>query len=241
MAVNIMEMIRGRREARAASIEELAIRLAKGEAIAPEEIETWLEQTGTDEAMLQDRIDAIERRAELLATVSAGHKAQAKIEKIEAELAEGHATVVRAQELYVALRAKHDEPMMVLGAQVREADRARDLLLAPENLSPADRDRLAAARQAAAEAEQALGALRRSLPDLRLSLEQAERHHADAVDHAKANRGNADAQDHKARSENTVKARKARVAAAEQELPKLQAAFDEAEAAVGRLEEELRR
>jgi hypothetical protein len=61
-------------------------------------VETWQEQTGTDEAMLQERVDALERRADLLAKVSAGHKAQDKIEKIEAELAEAEAAVGRLED-----------------------------------------------------------------------------------------------------------------------------------------------
>jgi chromosome segregation ATPase len=241
MGVNILEMLRGRREARASNIEELAIRLAKGETVPPEEVETWLEQTGTDEAMLQERVDALERRADLLAKVSAGHKAQARLDKIEAELADAEAAVTKAREAYLSLRAKHDEPMILLGAQVREGDRANDLLIAPENLSHVDRERLAAARKAAADAGERLSEVRRSLPELRLNLEQAERHHADVVDLAKAHRGNADIQERKARAENAVKTRREKVAAAADELPRLQAAFDEAEAAVSRLEDELRR
>lgn len=241
MAIDIVSMIRGRRDARAAGIEELAARLAKGEAIAPEEVETWLEQTGCTEEQLQDRIDAIERRAALLAQVSAGRKAEAKTDKLKAEIDEAHNAVTKAQAAYVAVLAKHEEALSALATEMRDGEQARDRLIAPENLSPADRDRLDAARQAAAEAGRVLGDLRRGMPDMRLNLDHAERANADAAEQAKLNRSNADAQDRKQRSENTVKARRARVAEAEAELPRLQAAFDQAEAAVQRLEEELRR
>ena len=241
MRIDVLSIIRSRREQRAAGIEELAQRLAKGEAIAPEEIEAHLERTGCEPEELQERVDTLERRADLLATVSAGNKAQAKLDKLQAEVDEAHAAVVKAQESYTAVRAKHDEPMMLLSHQVRQGERASDLLVAPENLSPVDRDRLAAARQAAADAAERLNEGRGGLRDMRLSLEQAERVYADAVDHAKANRSNADVQAHKQRSENAVNSRKARLADAEAELPQLKAAADKAEAAVAAIEAELRR
>lgn len=241
MAINVLSMMKGRREARAQGIEELAQRLAKGEAIAPEEIEAWLEQTGTDETILQERIDCLERRGELLATVAQGNKAKAKADKLNAEIEAAHGKVVAAQAEYQAVRAKYDEPLMMLGHEIGAGQRAFDALLAPENLSPADRERLAAARAAEAEAARLLSETRTGLRDLRLSLEQAERVAADAVEHARLNKSNADVQDHKQRSENAVKARRARIAEAEAELPRLQSAADEAAAVVKRIEGELRR
>jgi len=241
MAINIVSMMRGRREARAQGIEELAQRLAKGEAIAPEEIEAHLERTGTDEAILQERIDCLERRGELSATVAQGIKAQAKADKINAEIEAAYGKVVAAQADYQAVRAKHDEALMALGHEIGSGQRAFDALLAPENLSASDRERLAASRAAEADASRAVSECRTALRDLRLSLEQAERVAADAVEHARLNKSNADVQDHKQRSENAVKSRKARIAEAEAELPRLQAAADAAAAAVKQLEAELRR
>lgn len=241
VAINVLDIIRGRREARAVGIEELAQRLAKGEAVPPEEIEAVLHRTGCDEAMLQDRIDCLERRGELLAKVSAGNKARAKADKLNAEIEAAYRKVAEAQAEYAALRGKHDEPLMLLGHEIRAGEVAADALLAPENLAPADRDRLASARAAVSERSLALGETRSSLRDLRLSLEQADRIEADAVEYARLNRSNADAQDNKRRAENAVKARKARIAEAEAELPRLQAALDEAEAVVKQLEAELRR
>lgn len=241
MRIDITGMLRGRREARAQGIEELARRLASGEAVPPEEIEAHLERTGCDEDMLQARIDALARRAELLAAVSAGNAAQGRIDKLTADIDKAWQAVAEAQRKHAAIRDKHADELLTLRQAVDAANRASDALLDPDNLHPVDRDRLATARKAASDAVSAFGELRRRMPDLRMSLQEGERLLADAVEHARLNRSNADIQDHKARSENTVNARKARLAEAEAELPRLKAAADKAEAAVAAIEDELRR
>lgn len=241
MGIDVLSMMKIRREARAAGIEELAQRLAEGEAVAPEEIEAVLERTGCSEDILQERIDCLERRAELLGKVSAGNRAKAKADKLSVEIDAAHGKVVAAQAEYQAVRAKYDEPLVLLGQEIRVGQAAADALLAPENLAPADRDRLAAAHNAESETARALSECRTALRDLRLSLEQSERVAVDAVELARLNKSNADIQDAKQRAENAVKARKSRIAEAEAELPRLQAAAAEAEAAVKLLEAELRR
>jgi hypothetical protein len=239
--IDIVGMIRGRREARAQGIEELANRLAAGEAVAPEEIEAILARTGTDEELLQAAVDRIERRAELLAQVSRGNGAQGKIDKIEGEIDTAWEAVAVAQRKHAAVRDKHAGELTDLRHAVEVANRASDELLAPANLSPADREQLAQARKAASDAALAVAELRRSMPDVRMSLEQAERALVDAVETARTNRGNRDVQDHKVRCERAVSARKERVAVAEAELPKLQAEADRTAAAVEEIEAELRR
>lgn len=241
MAIDIIGMIRGRREQRAAGVEELARRLASGEAIPPEEIETWLERTGVDEDTLQARIETIERRAELLAAVARGNAARSKAEKISNVIGAAWEAVGEASKKHATLREKHADELLTLRQAVDAADRASDELLDPRNLSPVDRDRLAAARKAARDAATAYGELRGSMRDLRMSLENAERVAADAVEQARLNKSNADIQAHKQRSENAVNARKGRLAEAEAELPRLQAAAQAAEAAVVAVEDELRR
>jgi chromosome segregation ATPase len=239
--IDIIGLIRGRKEQRAAGIEDLAHRLAGGEAVAPEEIEAVLDRTGCDEETLQGRIDSLVRRAELIAAVKAGEQAQAKAGKIEAEIGKAFEKVVAADKVHRDLRAKHADELRALGHVVDQGNRARDSLLEPALLAPADRARLDQARQAASAAAVALGDLRRRLPDLRRDLEEGERLLEDATDEAKRFRNNADLQDRKARAENAVKARRGRLADAERELPGLQAAADKAEAAVVALEAELRR
>jgi hypothetical protein len=241
MAIDIVGMLRGRKQARAAGIEELAKRLAAGEAVAPEEIEAILDRTGCDGEELQDRIDAIERRAELLAAVSRGNAAQAKIDKIDAEATAAWDAVAVAQRKHAAVVAKHADDRLALQHVVDAANRAHEALLDPANLSPADAGRLADARKAAGDAARAAEQARHGMRDLRMSLEHAEREHADAVEQARRYRGHPDAQDRKARSENAVNARTQRVKAAEAELPILQAAADKAQAAVEAIEAELRR
>lgn len=241
MGINIVSMIRGRREARAQGIEELARRLAAGEAVAPEDIEAILDETGTDEEMLQAAVDRIERRAGLLAAVARGNAAQAKADRIHADLEKALAVVADAQEKYSALRLKHHEGLAEFERQQAEGHRAAEALLHPDNLSPSDRERLAQARQAASDAAQAADDLRRQMRDLRMSLEQAERELPDAKEQARLNRGNADVQARAARAENAVSARKARVAEAQAELLRLNEVADEAEAAVKAIEDDLRR
>lgn len=241
MAIDIKTLIRGRREARAGGIEELARRLASGEAVAPEEIEAHLARTGCDEELLQDRIDAIERRAELLAAVSSGNAAQAKIGKLTGDIDKAWQAVAEAQRKHAAIREKHADELLTLSQAADAGNRAIDALLNPDNLHPVDRDRLATARKAAADAVTAFSELRRRMPDLRMSLQEGERLLADAVELAKSNRSNGDIQSAKQRAENTAAGRKARLAEAEAELPRLKAAVEQAEAAVAAIEAELRR
>jgi hypothetical protein len=239
--IDIIGLIRGRKEQRAAGIEDLAHRLAGGEIVSPEEIEAILDRTGCDEESLQARIDALMKRAELLAAVKAGEPAKARIGKLEAEIGKAFEKVVQADKAHRELRVKHADELLTLGHAVDLANRASDSLLEPGLLAPADRARLEQARQAATAAAVALGDLRRQMPELRRSLEQGERQLADAADEAKRFRSDAGSQDRKARAENAVRARQDRIAEAEAELPRLQAAADKAEAAVATIEQELRR
>lgn len=241
MAIDIVGMIRGRKQARVAGIEELAKRLAAGEAVQPEEVEAILDRTGCDEEQLQERVDAIERRAVLLAAVARGDAARATIEKIDAESGKAWQAVADAQRKHAAVVAKYADELLVLRQSLDAANRAADELLSPENLSPADRERLAQARKTASDAAQAADELRRSMRELRMSLENAEREAVDAVETARVYRSNADAQDRKARAENAVRVRTARVKDAETQLPKLQAEAERAAAAVAAIEDELRR
>ena len=241
MGIDVVGMLRGRKQARAAGIEELAKRLAAGEAVPPEEIEVILDRTGCDGEELQERIDAIERRAELLAAVSRGNAAQAKLDKIDAEAGAAWDAVAVAQRKHAAVLARHADERRILQQAVDAANRAHNELLDPANLSPADAARLADARKAAGDAARAAEQARHGMRDLRMSLERAEREHVDAVEQARLHRSNADIQDRKARSENAVNARRQRLKDAEAELPILQAAADKAQAAVEAIEAELRR
>lgn len=239
--IDVVSLIRGRREQRAGGIEELAHRLAGGEVVAPEEIEAILDRTGCTEEQLQSRIDALVRRNELVADVKAGEQARRKVEKIEAEIAKAFDAVVVADNAHRELRVKHADELLVLGQTVDRAARAHDELLNPDLLAPADRERLADARKAASEAASAHADLRRQMPELRLSLEQAERAQADAADEAKRFRSNPDVQDRKTRADNAVKARRQRVADAEVELKRLEQVAGAAEAALVAVETSLRR
>lgn len=241
MAIDIVGLIRGRRQTRAAGIEELAKRLAGGEAVPPEEIETILARAGCDEVMLQERIDALVRRAELRQRVAAGEAARKRVNAIDAEIGKAWDAAVGAELAHRTVRAKHDEELILLGQAVRTGDAAADELIAPQNLSPADRERLTSLRRAAMAAAEALSEANRRLPELRDSLARAEAALAEATDEANRFRSSPDAQERKARAETTMKTRGARLKAAEADLPALRQAATDAEAAVDRLEDELRR
>lgn len=241
MAIDIKALIRGRREARAANIEELAQRLAKGEAVSPEEVELWLEQTGADEELLQERIDTIERRAELLAKVAKGDEAGGRIAIIHGEIDEAFAAVAEAQEKYAALRAKHADTLTILGQERAEGHRAAEALLEPENLSPFDRDRLGSARKAASESAIAAEEQRRNITELKASVQDAETALADAEAMAKQRRNDPVVADTLQRAKNAVNARGGRLKAAEAELPKLVAEAKRKAAAVETIEAELQK
>ena len=241
MAIDIVGLIRGRKQARVAGIEELAKRLAAGESVQPEEVEAILDRTGCDETQLQERVDAIERRAGLIAAVARGEAAQVKIDRIDAECEKAWQAVADAQRKHAGVVAKHADDLLTLRQSLDAANRAADELLSPENLSPADKERLAQARKTASDAAQAADDLRRSMRELRMSLENAEREAVDAVENARLYRSNADAQDRKARAENAVKARTARVKDAETQLPKLVAEGERTAAALAAVEDDLRR
>lgn len=239
--IDIIGMIRGRRQARAAGIEELAVRLAKGELVAPEEIEAVLDRTGCDEEMLQAAVDRIERRAALLAAVARGNTAEARLDKIDAEIGKAFDAVAEAQRKHAAVVAKHADERTELRHAIEAGNRAHNELLDPSSLSPADLARLTAARDAWQTAEREMSELRRGMLELRLSLERAERDLVDATEQAKVNRGNADIQHRRDACENAVAARKARLKDAEADLVKREQTRAEAEAAVQAIETELRR
>jgi hypothetical protein len=241
MPIDIVSMLRGRRQARAVGIEDLAQRLAKGETIPPEEIEVILERTGCTDRDLQNRIDALERRADLLARVSAGNKAQARIDKIDADIGKAFEAVADAQRKHQAVCAKYADELFTLRQAVDAGSSAEDSLLQPENLSAADRDRLAAARAAWQEAEQAVSERRRSIPEIVAGLEHAERELADAVEGWKARRNDPDFIDRKTRAENAVKARQERLELARAGVPALEQVCAEAERATLEVEADLRR
>jgi hypothetical protein len=241
MAIDIVGMIRGRKQARVAGIEELAKRLAAGETVPPEEVEAILDHCGCDEVQLQERVDAIERRAALIASVARGEAAQVKIDRIDAECNKAWQAVADAQQRHAGVVAKHADELLTLRQSLDAANRAADELLSPENLSPADRERLAEARKAASAAAQAASDLRRNMPELRMSLENAEREAVGAIEDAKVYRNNSDAQDRKARAENAVRARTARLKEAETQLPKLVAEGERTAAALAAVEDGLQR
>ncbi len=240
MSIDIVGLIRGRKQQRAAGIEELAQRLARGEAVPPEEIELILDRTGCGEEMLQQRIDALVRRAELRQRVKAGEDAAKQLETIDSKIKAAWDKAVAAETEHRRLRAQHEEAIIMLGQAVRSGDGASDELLAPQNLSPIDRQRLADARQAATAAAEALADANRRLPELRDSLARAQASLADAAETAKQRRSSEDAQRQKAAAETAVKTRAARLKALEGEVPGLRQAAEQAEAAMSKLEAELR-
>lgn len=240
MGLNIIELIRGRKQARAAGIEELAKRLAAGEAVPPDEIEAILGRTGCDETALQERVDALERRAELIAKVAKGEAAESVLDRIEGECDRAMQVIADAQRKHAAVVAKHADELLKARGAIEAANTAREALLKPENLSPADRERLAEARKVASAAAGAAEELRRNIPELQRSAEESEQMLADAVETLRAFRNDAGALDLKARAENAVKARGQRLKDAEAELPKLQAEAARTAAAVAAIEDELR-
>lgn len=241
MGIDIKGLIRGRREARAANVEELAQRLAGGEDVPPEEIELWLEQTGCSEDLLQERIDAIERRSELLATVAKGKAAAAKIERIEADIGKAEDAVEEARRKQAAVVAKHVDELFELRQASDAAARASAALLEREALSAADWQRLDAARRAATAAAEAAEEGGRNVVALKEFLERSETELSEAQATAKKFRGDPGSAERSQRAKNAVAARGQRLKAAEDELPKLVAEAERTGAALRAIEDELRK
>lgn len=238
MAIDIVGLIRGRKQQRAAGIEEVARRLAGGEAVPPEEIEAILDRTGCDEQALQERIDTLVRRAELRQRVAAGEAARKRLGVIDAEIDKAWQAAVAADQVQRQARAKHEEERIALGQTIRAADSAGDELARPENLSPADRARLAEANERLSVAGKAFAEANRRLPELRDSLARGEAALAEALERRPQSSPDAQRQTGEARS--AVKARTARLRAAEAELPGLRQAAEDAEQALLKLMAELR-
>jgi len=238
--IDIVGILRGRREQRATGIEELAVRLAGGEAVAPEEVEAILDRTGCTDEQLQERIDSLDRRAGLVKRVSAGTAALAKLDKIDAVVSAAFDLALEKQKAHFALREKHADEAAALRQAIDAGETAAGDLLDPRNLSPADREKLAAARGALDAATKALFDSQRRLPELKTSLADAEAALAGATEAARMNRGDATAKQRAAEATNAVAARGLRLRTLVAELPGLASAHKTAETALSRVEDALR-
>ena len=116
---------------------------------------------------------------------------------------------------------------------------AKDSLLTPANLSPAQRAKLAEARQAYADAEGAEAEARDGIPVLRATLERLEANLAEALDDRRANPENGDIRDRCIRYESAIKVRRRTLKEAEDGLKAMQAAAEDARKACRAVENEM--
>ena len=238
--IDIVGILRGRREQRQFGIEELAAKLAGGVDVPPEEVEAALDLAGCTAEELQDRLVAIDRRADLLKRVAAGTAALAKLDKIDAVVSAAFDLALEKQKAHFALREKHADEAAALRQAIDLGEAAAGDLLDPKNLSPADREKLAAARGALDAATKALFDSQRRLPELKTSLAEAEAGQAEAAETARMSRGDATAKQRATEATNAVAARGLRLRTLVAELPGLASAHKTAETALSRVEDALR-
>ena len=235
---DLLAVLRMRREKRALGIEETAMRLARGETIAPEEVEAVLDRCTATPEQLMEAVDTHERRAALKAAVSAEPKATADIQAIARKRAVILEQVAVAEKRLQAFDAENAETVSRLEEIVREAQRAASQLIADRNLRPEPlaaltdaRDKYAAASQAATAASEAV--------------DEAKQRHEDAVAQLHHNEtvGARHIPEHVEqvlRDRNAVEARAKRVKEAEATLVAARQAAEAARVALRQAEERAR-
>jgi hypothetical protein len=239
MIVDVLNLVRSRQQARASGAEGLARRLANGENVPIEEVEAILTRTGCTVDELRERVACLERRDEKHREIAAGAKAEKRLAKIQAEIDDARAVLADALAKLEAIQDRHAADIMQLEHAKLTAAWAKDSLLTPANLSPAQRAKLAEARQAYADAEGAEAEARDGIPVLRATLERLEANLAEALDDRRANPENGDIRDRCIRYESAIKVRRRTLKEAEDGLKAMQAAAEDARKACRAVENEM--
>jgi len=167
MAVDVLELIRGATKARASSIEQLALRLFKGQTVPAADVLRVLSETGGTAEQLQAEIERLERVDRLRADVAKAAALPAELAEIDRKFDAATAQLTKAQQAIDELKSKYGMRHMELRHQIDTAERAADRLLEPANLGPADRIALADAQAEFARAAEMHSDTRKQLADAR--------------------------------------------------------------------------
>ena len=222
--VSVVSLLRPARRANVDHVEELAASIAAGDTVAPEEVQAVLDRCRCSEEDLQRAVDRHIRVNDLRRQIAAGDGDAKRLAAIEAEVDAANAEVSKARAKLQAILDRVNEEHMTLRHRVDAVDRARRALLAEENLSPAQAERLRGVRIAADIASDAVTERRRELAEKRSRLRRAETELPKAELEASLRSASNDAKAAAERWRNAMKARTEAVADAEKAL----AAADEA-------------
>jgi len=239
MMNELLSVLRSRRERKVQGIEEMAVRLAKGEDIAPEEVEAVLDRCGATPEQLVEAVEAHERRAELRATAAREGKALQELQAIERK----RVPIAEQAEAAAARLTQFDADTAVtlgtLNDTVRQARTAAAGLLADRNLRPEALAALNVARQMYAEAQRAASAAREEL-------DEGRRRHREMIEQLTHNEsvGNRSIPEHVEqvkRDRTAVEARAQRVGEFEQAVAEAAQAEERAKVALRQAEDIARR
>lgn len=241
MFLDVLDKVRGRQAARAAGIEELARRMAAGEKVQADEVEAVLTRTGCTVDDLRERVACLERRAEQHRVIVAGDKAEKRLAKIRAEINDARAVAFDAIEKAEAIAQRHWGDTIALEQTARDAFQAKEVLLAPVNLTAQQREQLAQARQAHVDAERALTEAQTSMQTIRASITKLEADTAEDDNDCRLNPDNGDMRDRLNRHKAAAETKQRQLNEVESGLPGLQAAADKARESKRTIEAELMR
>lgn len=241
MIVDVLSQVRARQDDRATGIEEVAARLAAGEAVGPDEVEAVLHRTGRTVDDLQARVACLRRRAELRTAIEAGRKAEKRLGKIRAEVDAARVVVNEAAGKLHEIEVRHAEDTILLEQAVRDAGMARDRLLAPENLTVTERERLTQAREAVCKAEAELLDGLTTARRCSHAVGRAEEELPEAVEEAKRHPASTDMAERVERLRVALATRREKLAEAKAAVPGLEAALEQARAERSKAEAELAR
>jgi hypothetical protein len=239
MPFNVMEFLRPHKQAKAGLLEQLAVRLHKGEAIDPDHILEQLSASGSTEQQLQAEIERLDRVAELRARIVAAAPAQKRLDVIQAEIDKAQAAFEKAATDLRRVRDKHATESSELHATLAQADDAKAALLEPGNLPAGEQARLRQLADDAAAAREALSVAKQDLQHARARMAECEKRHPEAQELARRNRGNSDAQEDAKRWDRAKAARTEQLSTAEAALATAQQQADAAAAAEERCREQL--
>lgn len=216
--VTVASLMQPTRVAGVDHIEELAARIAAGQAVAPEEVLAVLDRCRCGEEDLQHAVDRHARVIELRRVIATAGPIEKRLAAIEAEVQGAEDEVKAARAKLSALVGRVNDEHLELRHRADAIDRARRSLMLAENLPPRVAERLRVVRDASDEATDALTACERDLAERRSRLGRAEEELPKAEREASLRSGSDDARAEAERWRNAVKARREQVAEAEKAL-----------------------
>jgi len=237
--ISIAQMLKPSRAVAVDHLEELAARLAGGEAVAPEEVTAILDRLHATEEELQRAVDRQARVAGLRHGAADAEKVEKRIAAIEAEWADAEAVVAKARAAYNALLHRYREEHQACRHRLVAIDQARRALVADENLPPFQASRMREVRQACLELGDLRDSLTRELTVRRARLQRAEESLPAAEEAAKLHATNDSLQAEAERARNAVASRRGLVTEAERSLADADRRYDAALAQRDALEREV--